>query len=161
MVGQCLSNTNENTTMSNFKKKLHLNKAWASFDNHYTYVFIANSILWPVTCLREHMVTSARVRECFFTCWTRQECPTHFLACKTSLLSNVLLNISASSSSMSTLSISISPFTRWSLMKWWQISVCFILERWTMLVAIFMALSLSYRNDTCSKLIPKSNKVAH
>ena len=59
-----------------------------------------------------------------------------------------------------TLSIQMSPFCWWSLMKWWQTSMCFVLECWTRLLVSFMALSLSHSNGTYLNLIPKSLKVA-
>jgi hypothetical protein len=59
-----------------------------------------------------------------------------------------------------TLSMQISPFYWWSLIKWWQTSMCFVLACWTGLLVSFMALLLPYSNNTCLNLIPKSLKVA-
>ena len=74
--------------------------------------------------------------------------------------SNGLVNISASWSSVPTLSMQISPFYWWSLMKWWWTSMCFVLACWTELLVSLIALSLSHSNGTFLNLIPKSLKVA-
>ena len=68
--------------------------------------------------------------------------------------------MSKSWSSVPTLSIEMSPFCWWSLMKWWWTSMCFVLACWTGLLVSLIALSLSHSNCTCLNLIPKSLKVA-
>jgi hypothetical protein len=83
-----------------------------------------------------------------------------FLSLQNLFSSSGLVNISASWSSLSTLSINMSPFYWWSLLKWWQISMCFVLACWTELLVSLIALSLSHSNGTCLNLIPKSFKVA-
>ena len=83
-----------------------------------------------------------------------------FLSLQNLFSSSGLVNISASWSSVPALSIQMFPFYRWSLMKWWQASMCFVLECWTGLLVSFTALSLSHSNGTCLNLIPKSLKVA-
>ena len=82
---------------------------------------------------------------CINTYLRSQVCSTHSLA---------------SWSSMPTLSMKISPFCWWSLMKWWQTSICFVLECWTKLLVSFTSLLLSHSNGTCLNLILKSLKVA-
>ena len=74
--------------------------------------------------------------------------------------SSGLVKISVSWSSVPTLSIQMSPFYWWSLMKWWLTSIWFVFECWTGLLVSFTTLSLSHSNDTCLNLIPKSLKVA-
>jgi hypothetical protein len=74
--------------------------------------------------------------------------------------SSGLVNRSASWSSVPTLSIAMSPFYWWSLMKWWQTSICFVLWCWTGLLVSFTALSLSDSNGTFLKFIQKSFNVA-
>ena len=83
-----------------------------------------------------------------------------FLSLQNLFSSSGLVNMSASWSSVPTLSMQISLFCWWSLMKWWRTSICFVLECWTGLLVSFMALSLSHSNGTCLNLIPKSLKVA-
>ena len=83
-----------------------------------------------------------------------------FLSLQNLFSSSGLVNISASWSSVPTLSIQMSPFCWWSLMKWWRTSICFVLECWTGLLVSLTALSLSHSNGTCLNLIPKSLKVA-
>ena len=64
-------------------------------------------------------------------------------------LSRGLVKISASWSSVPTLSMQMSPFCWWSLMKWWRTSICFVLECWTRLLASLTSLSLSvFRTNT-------------
>ena len=82
-----------------------------------------------------------------------------FLSLQNLFSSSDLVNISASWSSVSTLSIEMSPFCWWSLMKWWRTSLCSVLACWTRLLVSFTALSLSHSSGTCLKLIPKSSKV--
>ena len=82
-----------------------------------------------------------------------------FLSLQNLFSSSGLVNMSASWSSVSTLSMQMSPFCWWSLMKWWRTSICFVLECWTGLLVSFTALSLSHSNDTCLDFIPKSSKV--
>ena len=83
-----------------------------------------------------------------------------FLSLQNLFSSSGLVKISTSWSSVPTLSMQISPFCWWSLMKWWRTSMCFVLECWTGLLVSFTALSLSHSNGTCLNLIPKSLKVA-
>ena len=83
-----------------------------------------------------------------------------FLSLQNLFSSSGLVNISASWSSVPTISIEMSPFYWWSLMKWWRILTCFVLACWTRLLVSFKALSLSHNNGTCLNLIPKSFKVA-
>ena len=77
-----------------------------------------------------------------------------FLSLQNLFSSSGLVNISASWSSVPILSMQMSPFCWWSLMKWWRTSMCFVLECWTGLLVSFTALSLSHSNGTCLKLIP-------
>ena len=83
-----------------------------------------------------------------------------FLSLQNLFSSSGLVNMSASWSSVPTLSMQMFPFYWWSLMKWWRTSICFVLECWTGLLVSFTALSLSHSNGTCLNLIPKSLKVA-
>ena len=83
-----------------------------------------------------------------------------FLSLQNLFSSSGLVNMSASWSSVPTLSMQMSPFCWWSLMKWWRTSMCFVLACWTGLLVCLIALSLSRRNGTCLNLIPKSLKVA-
>ena len=83
-----------------------------------------------------------------------------FLSLQNLFSSSGLVNISASWSSVPILSMQMSPFCWWSLMKWWRTSMCFVLECWTGLLVSFTALSLSHSNGTSLKLIPKSFNVA-
>ena len=83
-----------------------------------------------------------------------------FLSLQNLFSSSGLVKISASWSSVPTFSMQISPFCWWSLMKWWQASICFVLWCWTGLLVSFTTLSLSHSNGTCLNLIPKSLKVA-
>ena len=83
-----------------------------------------------------------------------------FLSLQNLFSSSGLVNMSASWSSVPTLSIEISPFCWWSLMKWWQTSMCFVHACWTGLLVSLIALSLSHSNGTFLNLIPKSLKVA-
>ena len=83
-----------------------------------------------------------------------------FLSLQNLFSSNGLVNISASWSLVPTLSMQMSPFCWWSLMKWWWTSMCFVLACWIGLLVNLIALSLSHSNDTFLKLIPKSLKVA-
>ena len=48
----------------------------------------------------------------------------------------------------------ISFLATWSLRKWWWISMCFVRECWTGLLAIFKALSLSQRSGILSNTTP-------
>ena len=82
-----------------------------------------------------------------------------FLSLQNLFSSNGLVNMSASWSSVPTLSMQMSPFCWWSLMKWWRTSMCFVLVCWTGLLVSLIALSLSYSNGTFVNLIPKSLKV--
>ena len=83
-----------------------------------------------------------------------------FLSLQNLFSSYGLVKISASWSSVPTLSMQMSPFCWWSLMKWWWTSMCFVLECWTMLLVSFTSLSLSQSNGTCLNLIQKSLRVA-
>ena len=83
-----------------------------------------------------------------------------FLSLQNLFSSNGLVNISASWSSVPTLSMQISPFYWWSLMKWLRTSMCFVLASWIRLFVNLTALSLSHSNGTFLNLIPKSLKVA-
>ena len=83
-----------------------------------------------------------------------------FLSLQNLFSSSGLVNMSASWSSVPTLSMQMSPFCWWSLMKWWRTSICFVLECWIGLLVSLTALSLSHSNGTCLNLIPKSLKVA-
>ena len=83
-----------------------------------------------------------------------------FLSLQNLFSSNVLVNISASWSLVPTLSMQMSPFYWWFLMKWWQTSMCFVLAYWTGLLVSLIALSLSHSNGTFLNLILKSLKVA-
>ena len=68
--------------------------------------------------------------------------------------------MSVSWSSVPTPYMQVSFFCWWSLMKWWRISMCFVLACWTGLLVSLIALSLSHSNGTCLNLISKSFKVA-
>ena len=83
-----------------------------------------------------------------------------FLSLQNLFSSSGLVKISASWSSMPTLSMQMSPFCWWSLMKWWRTSMCFVLACWTGLLVNLIALSLSHSNGTLLNLIPKLFKVA-
>ena len=83
-----------------------------------------------------------------------------FLSLQNLFSSNGLVNISASWSSVPTLSMQMSPFCWWSLMKWWRTLMCFVLACWTGLLVNLIVLSLSHSNGTFLNLIPKSFKVA-
>ena len=83
-----------------------------------------------------------------------------FLSLQNLFSSNGLVNISTSWSSVPTLSMQLSPFCWWSLIKWWRTSICFVLACWTELFVSVIALSLSHSNSTFLNLIPKSFKVA-
>ena len=83
-----------------------------------------------------------------------------FLSLLNLFSSNGLVNISISWSSVPTLSMQMSPFCWWSLMKWWRTSMCFVLACWTGLLVNLIAFSLSHSNGTLLNLIPKSFKVA-
>ena len=96
---------------------------------------------------------------CINTYLRSQVCSIHSLACKTSS-HHVAWWISATWSSVPILSMQMSPFCWWSLMKWWRTTMCFVLVCWTGLLVSFTALSLSHSNGTCLKLIPKSFNVA-
>ena len=82
-----------------------------------------------------------------------------FLSLQNLFSSNGLVDMSASWSSVPTLSMQMSPFCWWSLMKWWRTSMCFVLA-WTRLLVSLIALSLSHSNGTFLNLILKSFKVA-
>ena len=83
-----------------------------------------------------------------------------FLSLQNLFSSSVLVKISASWSAVPTLSIQMSPFCWWSLMKWWRTLICLVLACWTGLLVSLIALSLSHSNGTFLNLIPKSLKVA-
>ena len=53
----------------------------------------------------------------------------------------------------------ISPHLMWSQMKWYRISICFVLKCCTGLREILMALSLSHQRGTLSQMTPYSFKV--
>ena len=82
-----------------------------------------------------------------------------FLSLQNLFSSSGLVKISASWSSVPTLSMHISPFCWWSLMKWCLMSMCLVLECWTGLLVILIALSLSHSNGTLLRWIPKSLNV--
>jgi hypothetical protein len=65
-----------------------------------------------------------------------------FLSLQNLFSSSGLVNILASWSLVPTLSIQMSPFYWWSLMKWWWTSICFVLACWTGLLVSFTTLSL-------------------
>ena len=83
-----------------------------------------------------------------------------FLGLQNLFSSSGFVNMLASWSSVPTLSIEMSPFCWWSLMKWWRTSMCFVLACWTGLLVSLIALSLSHSNDTFLNLISKLFKVA-
>jgi hypothetical protein len=66
------------------------------------------------------------------------------------------VKISANCLSVPMYLISISPFSTWSLKKWCLLSRCPILLWKTGFLATDMALVLSYKRGTLSKLTPKS-----
>ena len=82
-----------------------------------------------------------------------------FLSLQNLLSSSGFVKISASWSSVPTLSMDMSPFCWWSLIKWCLTSMCLVLECWTGLFVILIALSLSHSNGTWLKLKPKWLKV--
>jgi len=65
------------------------------------------------------------------------------------------VNKSASWFSESTNWISQSLFIMWSLIKWWQISICLVLECWTRFLVKLIALVLSHSNGILERLCPK------
>ena len=65
---------------------------------------------------------------CINTYLRSQVCSIHSLAYKTFFSSSGLVEISASWSSVPTLSMQMFPFCWWSLMKWWWTSMCFFLN---------------------------------
>ena len=87
-------------------------------------------------------------------------CSTHFLACKT--FSHLMAWWIYRQVDLRCLhsQCKCPLFCWWSLMKWWQTSICFVLECWTGLLVNLIALSLSHSNGTFLNLIPKSFKVA-
>ena len=66
-----------------------------------------------------------------------------FLSLQNLFSSSGLVNMLVSWSSVPALSIEISHFCWWSLMKWWRTSMCFVLACWTGLLVNLIALSLS------------------
>ena len=78
-----------------------------------------------------------------------------FLSLQNLFSSSGLVNISVSWSSVPTLSMQMSYFCWWSLMKWWRTSMCFVLTCWTRLLVNLIALSLSHSNGTFLNLILK------
>ena len=69
------------------------------------------------------------------------------------------VKISARLSWVLTYLSSISPRLMWSRMKWYRISMCFVLKCCTGLREILMALSLSHQRGTLSQMTPYSFKV--
>ena len=122
---------------------------------------LAKDVCMPINftlyCLKEKHVILVGVHQHKFE---KSNMFKSFLSLQNLFSSNGLVNISASWSLVPTLSMQMSPFYWWSLMKWWRTSICFVLECWTGLLVSFMTLSLSHSNGTCLNLIPKSLKVA-
>ena len=83
-----------------------------------------------------------------------------FLSLRNLLSSIGLVNISASWSSVPTLSMQISLFYWWSLMKLCLMSMCLVFKYCTGLLVSFTTLSLSHSNGTCLNFISKSFNVA-
>ena len=84
-----------------------------------------------------------------------------FLSLQNLFSSNGLVNISASWSLVPTLSMQMSPFCWWSLMKWWWTSMCFVLACWTGLLVSLITLSLSHSNGTFLNKWPSSKVFVH
>ena len=76
-----------------------------------------------------------------------------FLSLQNFFSSSGLVKISASWSSVPTLSMHMSCFCWWSLMKWWQTSMCFVLACWTGLFDNLIALSLSHSESSSLILV--------
>ena len=70
------------------------------------------------------------------------------------LSSSGFVKISANWSSEWTPQSDISVLATWSLRKWWRISMYFVRDWWTGLLAIFTALSLSQRSGILSNTTP-------
>ena len=126
-----------------------LNKSLAMDEWHVNQLYLA--LLEGVAC---HIM---RVHQHIFE---KSSIFNSFLSLQNLFSSSGLVKMLASWSSVPTLSMQMSPFYWWSLMKWWRTSMCFVLECWTGLLVSFTALSLSQSNGTCLNLIPKSLKVA-
>jgi len=83
-----------------------------------------------------------------------------FLNLQNLFSSSGFVKMSASWSLVTMLSMLISPFCWWSLMKWFLMLMCLVLECWTGFCVILIALSLSHSKGTFLNLIPKSSKIA-
>ena len=73
--------------------------------------------------------------------------------------SSGFVKISASCLSVLTWRKEISPLVSWSLKKWCLMSMCFVFECWTGLLASLMALTLSHIRGIFVNSHPKSHKV--
>ena len=82
--------------------------------------------------------------------------PNSFLKKKNLSFGKCFVNISASCSFVSMNFISQSPLFTWSFMKWWRISMCFVLECWIWFLVRFIALVLSQSKGTLLIFNPKS-----
>ena len=83
--------------------------------------------------------------------------PNSFLKKKNLSFGKGFVNMSASYSLVSMNFISQSPLFIWSLMKWWRISMCFVLECWIWFLVRFIALVLSQSKGTMLIFKPKSS----
>ena len=95
----------------------------------------------------------------FKPCYENRVYLAHYGKHKNLDLSRGFVKISASCFSVLTWRILISPLILWSLKKWWQMSMCLVLEWLTGLFASLMALSLSHNNGILVKWHPKSWRV--
>ena len=82
-----------------------------------------------------------------------------FLKAQNLRSSSGFVKISANCLSVLTWRNEISPLVSWSLKKWCLLSMCFVLECWTGLLASLMALSLSHIRGIFVNSHPKSLKV--
>ena len=82
--------------------------------------------------------------------------PNSFLKKKNLSFGRGFVNISASCNFVSMNFTSQSPLFTWSLMKWWRISMCLVLECWIWFLVRFIALVLSQSRGTSLIFNPKS-----
>ena len=83
--------------------------------------------------------------------------PNSFLKKKNLSFGKGFVNMLASCSLVSMNFISQSPLFMWSLLKWWRISMCFVLECWIWFLVRFITLVLSQSKGTLLIFKPKSS----